>query len=182
MVSLWTLLHSARERANRMMMAICLYGGLKNIVIPFHVKICYSLFSRTSTMPRPPSTRTRSPVLSRMVAFLQPTTAGMPNSRATIAACESGAPTSVTTAARRIQTRRVVLPAGRPHPLRIWRTNPKVHRAILFHPQRRAITSDLHTDCGARIARGKFRASIRRDGLSTHRPQARGWQAIRVHC
>lgn len=35
---------------------------------------------------RPPSTRTRSPVLSRIVASPQPTTAGIPNSRATIAA------------------------------------------------------------------------------------------------
>jgi hypothetical protein len=37
----------------------------------------------------------------RAVALPQPTTAGMPSSRATIAAWDSGAPTSVTTAAAR---------------------------------------------------------------------------------
>ena len=55
----------------------------------------------TSTVPAVPSTRTRSPVLSRIVALPQPTTAGMPSSLATIAAWESGAPTSVITAAAR---------------------------------------------------------------------------------
>jgi hypothetical protein len=61
----------------------------------------YSPGFRNSTLPWPPFTRTRSPVLRRIVASLQPTTAGMPSSRATMAACESGAPTSVTMAAAR---------------------------------------------------------------------------------
>ena len=55
--------------------------------------------SRRSTMPRSPSTRTRSPVRSAMVAPGTLTTAGIPYSRATTAACESGPPSSVTTAA-----------------------------------------------------------------------------------
>jgi hypothetical protein len=36
----------------------------------------------TSTVPLPPSTRTRSPLCRRMVALPHPTTAGMPSSRA----------------------------------------------------------------------------------------------------
>ncbi len=54
-----------------------------------------------STRPVEPSTRMRSPVLSRAVAFPHPTTAGIPSSRATIAAWDSGARTSVTTAPAR---------------------------------------------------------------------------------
>ena len=50
-------------------------------------------------MPRSPSTRSRSPVRMAMVAPGTLTTAGMPYSRATTAACESGPPSSVTTAA-----------------------------------------------------------------------------------
>jgi hypothetical protein len=60
-----------------------------------------ALIYRRSTIPRPPSTRTRSPVFRRMVASPQPTTAGMPSSRATMAAWLSGAPRSVTMAAAR---------------------------------------------------------------------------------
>src|SRR5215212_7489827 len=56
---------------------------------------------RSSTVPAVPSTRTRSPVFNRIVASPQPTTAGIPSSRATIAAWDNGAPTSVTTAAAR---------------------------------------------------------------------------------
>ena len=50
------------------------------------------------TVPSPPSTVTTSPVLRTVVALEQPTTAGMPNSRATIAAWDRGAPMSVTIA------------------------------------------------------------------------------------
>jgi hypothetical protein len=55
----------------------------------------------SSTLPCSPFTRTRSPVWSRRVAFPHPTTARIPSSRATMAACESGAPTSVTMAEAR---------------------------------------------------------------------------------
>ena len=48
------------------------------------------------TIPRSPSTRTRSPVLIRAVACPVPTTAGMPYSRATIAACDMVPPMSET--------------------------------------------------------------------------------------
>ena len=48
-------------------------------------------------MPLLPSTLTRSPLRRRIVALPHPTTAGMPSSRATIAAWDRGAPTSVTT-------------------------------------------------------------------------------------
>src|SRR5690554_4856224 len=51
------------------------------------------------TMPCPPSTITLSPVFSLKVALPHPTTAGIPSSRATIAAWDKGAPTSVMTAA-----------------------------------------------------------------------------------
>jgi putative transcriptional regulator len=46
---------------------------------------CYAWCS-TSTVPWRPSTLTRSPLCSTMVALPHPTTAGMPSSRATIAA------------------------------------------------------------------------------------------------
>lgn len=49
-------------------------------------------------IPWIPSTCTISPVFSICVAFPQPTTAGIPNSLATIAAWERGAPMSVTIA------------------------------------------------------------------------------------
>ncbi len=51
------------------------------------------------TLPCPPSTRTLSPVFSLEVAFVHPTTAGIPSSLATIAACDKGAPISVMIAA-----------------------------------------------------------------------------------
>ena len=50
------------------------------------------------TVPLLPSTVTTSPVFNTDVAFRQPTTAGMPNSLATMAACDRGAPMSVTIA------------------------------------------------------------------------------------
>src|SRR5271165_3969438 len=53
---------------------------------------------RTWTIPRSPSTRTRWPVLIRLVASPVPTTAGMPYSRATIAACDIEPPMSETAA------------------------------------------------------------------------------------
>jgi hypothetical protein len=56
---------------------------------------------KISTSPWPPLTRTRSPVFRRMVASPQPTTAGIPSSRATMAAWLSGAHRSVTIAAAR---------------------------------------------------------------------------------
>ena len=43
-----------------------------------------------------PLTRIRSPVLIRSPAFVVPTTAGMPNSRATTAGCVTAPPASVT--------------------------------------------------------------------------------------
>ena len=49
-------------------------------------------------MPRSPSTRTRWPVWIRLVAWPVPTTAGMPYSRATIAACDIVPPMSDTAA------------------------------------------------------------------------------------
>src|SRR6478672_10160631 len=52
----------------------------------------------TWTIPRSPSTRTRWPVLIRLVASPVPTTAGMPYSRATIAACDIEPPMSETAA------------------------------------------------------------------------------------
>ena len=52
----------------------------------------------TWTIPRSPSTRTRWPVLIRSVALPVPTTAGMPYSRATIAACDIEPPMSETAA------------------------------------------------------------------------------------
>src|SRR5947208_942463 len=52
----------------------------------------------TWTVPRSPSTRTRWPVLIRLVASPVPTTAGMPYSRATIAACDIEPPMSETAA------------------------------------------------------------------------------------
>src|SRR5688572_20550947 len=65
------------------------------------VDLAQSFHASNSTVPRSPSTRIRSPSRSRMVALPVPTTAGMPSSRATIEACDSGAPMSVTTAAAR---------------------------------------------------------------------------------
>lgn len=59
-----------------------------------------------STFHVPPSTLTRIPVRSRAVASPQPTTAGIPYSRAMIEACEAGLPTSVTTAAARAKRTR----------------------------------------------------------------------------
>src|SRR5436190_7002962 len=52
----------------------------------------------TWTVPRSPSTRTSWPVLIRLVASPVPTTAGMPYSRATIAACDIEPPMSETAA------------------------------------------------------------------------------------
>ena len=52
----------------------------------------------TVTSPAAPSTRTRVPSAMRSVASRVPTTPGMPYSRATIAACESRPPLSVTMA------------------------------------------------------------------------------------
>ena len=52
----------------------------------------------TVTFPCAPSTVIVSPVFRTVVALPHPTTAGIPNSLATIAACESGAPMSVTIA------------------------------------------------------------------------------------
>src|SRR6266566_4812414 len=52
----------------------------------------------TWTIPRSPSTRTSWPVLIRLVASPVPTTAGMPYSRATIAACDIEPPMSETAA------------------------------------------------------------------------------------
>ena len=46
--------------------------------------------------PVVPFTRIRSPVVIRSPAFVVPTTAGMPNSRATTAGCETAPPASVT--------------------------------------------------------------------------------------
>ena len=57
-----------------------------------------------STFPVLPSTVTRIPVRRRAVASLQPTTAGMPYSRAMIEACDAALPTSVTTAAARVNS------------------------------------------------------------------------------
>src|SRR3990172_4174873 len=57
-----------------------------------------------STFPVLPSTVTRIPVCSRAVASPQPTTAGIPYSRAMIEACDAAAPTSVTTAAPRLKS------------------------------------------------------------------------------
>src|SRR6266699_4414634 len=54
--------------------------------------------SMTWTIPRSPSTRTSWPVLIRLVASPVPTTAGMPYSRATIAACDIEPPMSETAA------------------------------------------------------------------------------------
>ena len=51
------------------------------------------------TVPRVPSTRTGRPLGTTANAPAAPTTAGMPSSRATMAACESRPPVSVTTAA-----------------------------------------------------------------------------------
>lgn len=52
-------------------------------------------------MPAPPSTVTRCPVRSRWVASPVPTTAGIPDSRATRDAWAAKVPPSVTTAATR---------------------------------------------------------------------------------
>ena len=52
-----------------------------------------------STMPAEPSTTMDVPSAMSRVASTAPFTSGMPNSRATIAACEKGPPTSVTAAA-----------------------------------------------------------------------------------
>src|SRR5487761_1626963 len=52
----------------------------------------------TRIVPRSPSTRILSPVLIRLVASPQPTTAGIPYSRATIAACDIEPPMSETAA------------------------------------------------------------------------------------
>jgi hypothetical protein len=54
--------------------------------------------SRIVTTPRSPSTRTRCPVLIRFVAWPVPTTAGIPYSRATMAACDMVPPMSETAA------------------------------------------------------------------------------------
>src|SRR5438445_156203 len=51
---------------------------------------------KTSTVPVVPLTRTRSPVEIRSVASDVPTTAGIPNSRATTAGCDATPPASVT--------------------------------------------------------------------------------------
>jgi hypothetical protein len=56
------------------------------------ITIC-SCSSSTSTVPCPPLTRTKSPVCRRIVALPQPTTTGIPSSRATMAACDKGVPT-----------------------------------------------------------------------------------------
>src|SRR2546423_1177970 len=65
--------------------------------------------SRMVTKPRSPSTRTRCPVLIRLVAWPVPTTAGIPYSRATIAACDIVPPV--------LGTPPLILPETRP-PLR----------------------------------------------------------------
>ena len=57
-----------------------------------------------STLPVVPSTMTRIPVRRRDVASPQPTTAGIPYSRAMIEACAAALPTSVTTAAARVKS------------------------------------------------------------------------------
>ncbi len=56
---------------------------------------CIESQSTYFTIPLPPSTSTRSPVLSLNVASRYPTTAGIPNSLATITAWDNGAPMSV---------------------------------------------------------------------------------------
>src|SRR6185503_1216343 len=53
------------------------------------------------TCPRPPSTWIHCPSLRVLVPFIVPITAGMPYSRATIAAWEADPPVSTTTAAAR---------------------------------------------------------------------------------
>src|SRR6266540_4060083 len=58
-----------------------------------------SLPQAGSTFPVVPSTVTRVPFRNLAVASPQPTTAGIPNSRAMIEACAAALPTSVTTAA-----------------------------------------------------------------------------------
>src|SRR5206468_762264 len=55
--------------------------------------------STTVTRPVAPSTSIMAPAGSRLAAPLAFTTHGTPNSRATIAACDIGPPSSVTTAA-----------------------------------------------------------------------------------
>src|SRR5262245_27890447 len=60
----------------------------------------YRAASTSSTVPASPLTRTRAPSANIVVASRVPTTAGIPYSRATIAACESWPPRSVTMAPR----------------------------------------------------------------------------------
>ena len=57
-----------------------------------------------STRPWSPSTITRAPVVSAVVPSPVPITAGMPYSRATIAACDASPPWSTTTAAARVNS------------------------------------------------------------------------------
>ena len=54
------------------------------------------LHSSTVTVPLPPSMRNRCPVFSRRCTSAMPATAGRPNSRATIAPCDSTPPVSIT--------------------------------------------------------------------------------------
>src|SRR6476646_7575998 len=64
-----------------------------------HREVHQARHDSTSTTPLVPFTRTRSPLLIRSVATDVPTTAGIPNSRATTAGCAATPPASVTSPA-----------------------------------------------------------------------------------
>src|SRR4029079_15281338 len=88
----------------------------------------------TETSPASPSTRKRTPLAIRSVASRVPTTPGMPYSRATIAACDSRPPLSVTippSSGSRMLKASVVDSVMSTSPLAIWPNSegPETRRA-----------------------------------------------------
>ena len=132
------------------------------------------------TVPAEPSTRTRSPSGARVVALPQPTTAGIPSSRATIAAWDSGAPTSVTTAAGAGEQRRPahVGDVGDQHltglqPVTVGRVGQDHPGDALHHPGRAGEPGDRRRTCRRRSGRrrdGRGRGSA---GRRVRRPRER---------
>ena len=66
-------------------------------IYTFCVRDAAALQSSSTTLPAPPSMRTRWPFCRRWQASRMPITAGMPSSRAVTAPCDSGPPLSVMT-------------------------------------------------------------------------------------
>lgn len=104
--------------------------GLERFATPFRIPRCQS-----SARPLEPSTVIAVPSVTTRVASIAPLTKGMPNSRATIAACEKGPPTSVITALailnRGVQTGVVACATSTSPAFKRWKSSgPVITRAI----------------------------------------------------